>query len=62
MIFHNNTEEITGGASGFITSLIIYYDRIGDNLLNSGFVLLNTCIAVVASHYLKKFFTKNDKR
>lgn len=62
MNFNNSIEEYSGGITAFITSSIIYYDKIVINMMNTGFVLFNTVAAVVISHYLKKFFDKKEDK
>jgi len=56
----NPVEEITGGITAFILSGAIYSQEILTDSINSLFVLLNTGLAVIVSHYLKKRLNKND--
>lgn len=51
-----------GTAAGAATSVVIYLDKIIQNVVNTGFVCLNTIIAVYVSAWAKEYFKKRFEK
>lgn len=62
LFFMMDSERVIGMITGFLYSVVVYYDKIAENLVNSVFVIANTLLAVAVTHFAKQYFAKRDKK
>jgi len=55
------SEELTGGTIGCLLSINMYAPVVAQHGINTIFIIVNTGLAVLISHYIKKWLEKNDK-